>query len=195
MTKLDELVLLLGQGTESQELNMLITVAKKRYVQEHHHRAISQMTNATGYKKDKWKTYVIVNDKRKEIIRNTEEELYASLYEHYSELEKKPKTIEDVFEQMKDYKLNALARSQKTVDEDNRRFNKISTLLKAKSLNDITDHDIRNWIVKSFLTTKPTPSSLRKQLQLFSQIFDFGIRKKYCFDNPTKYISANDSSL
>jgi hypothetical protein len=115
MTKLDELVLLLGQGTESQELNMLITIAKKRYVQEHHHRAISQMTNATGYKKDKWKTYVIVNDKRKEIIRNTEEELYASLYEHYSELEKKPKTIEDVFEQMKDYKLNALARSQKTV--------------------------------------------------------------------------------
>ena len=135
----NDLVLLLNQGTESQELNMLITVAKKRFVQEHHHRAISQMTNATGYKKDKWKTYVIVDDKRKEIIRNTEEELYASLYEHYSELEKKPKTMEDVFEKLKDYKLNALARSQKTVDEDNRRFNKISTLLRMKSLNDITD--------------------------------------------------------
>ena len=26
------------------------------------------MTNATGYKKDMWKSYVIVNDKRKEII-------------------------------------------------------------------------------------------------------------------------------
>jgi hypothetical protein len=26
--------------------------------------------------------------------------------------------MEDVFEKMKDYKLNALARSQKTVDED-----------------------------------------------------------------------------
>ena len=192
MTSHSDLVLLLNQGTESQELNMLITIAKKRYVQEHHHRAISQMTNATGYKKDKWKTYVIVNDKRKEIIRNTEEELYASLYEHYSELEKKPKTMEDVFEKMKDYKLNALARSQKTVDEDTRRFSKISTTIRAKSLNDITDQDIRNWFVKSFLTTKPTPSSLRKQLQLFSQIFDFGIRNKYCIDNPTRYISAND---
>ena len=64
--------------------------------------------------------------------------------------------MEDVFEKMKDYKLNALARSQKTVDEDTRRFSKISTTIRAKSLNDITDQDIRNWFVKSFLTTKPS---------------------------------------
>ena len=187
-----DLMLLLGQGTETQELNMLITIAKKRFVLEHHHKAISQMTNATGYKKDKWKTYLTVNGKRKEVLRNTEEELYAALYEHYLELEKKPKTMKEVFEEMKDYKLNALARSQKTVDEDNRRFGKISTLLREKSLSEVTDQDIRNWLVKNFLTTKPTPSSLRKQLQLFSQIFDFGIRNKYCFDNPTRYISVND---
>ena len=190
-----DLMLLLGQGTESQSLEMMITNAKKRYVKEHHHRAISQMTNATGYKKDKWKTYVIGDgNKRKEIIRNTEDELYAALYDHYFALDNRIKTLTDVFELLKQYKQEALARSYHTVFEDIRRFNMISDKLKMKPINEISDIDIRTWLTNDFLRAekKQKVSSLRKQLQLFSQIFEYGIRNKYCFDNPTRYIAVND---
>lgn len=43
--------------------------------------AIFQMTNATGSRKDKWKTYYYDNGKRKEIVRNSLEEIYDALYE------------------------------------------------------------------------------------------------------------------
>ena len=190
----EDIMLILEGGTESrEELTMLINAAKKKYVLKHHHRAISQMTNATGYKKDKWKTYITTeNGKRREVIRSTEAEIISFLYEFYQDLENKPKTMADVFEALVIYKETALARSQHTIDEDRRRFGLICTSLQTKVINDITDQDIRRWLVSDFLKAKPKPSSLRKQLQLFNQIFEFGIRGKYCSDNPAKYISAND---
>ena len=188
----EDIMLLLSQGMESQELEMIITNAKKKYVDEHHHYAISHMTNSTGYKKDKWKSYIKENGKRKEVIRNTEKELYAVLYEHYYALDKRPKNLEDVFSLLKEYKRDCLARSVKTIREDIRRFEMLDESLKKKPLASVSDEDIRKWLVKKFLPTRPSESSLRKQIQLISQIFEYGIRNKYCFDNPTRYISAND---
>ncbi|MBQ8329190.1 MAG: hypothetical protein IJX83_06155 [Lachnospiraceae bacterium] len=79
----------------------------KTFVNERHSRKISQMS--TGLKKGRWKTYVYVDGKRKEIAGKTEDDVYESLYEHYSTLEMRPKSLSDVFELLKDRKQNELA--------------------------------------------------------------------------------------
>ena len=50
-----------------------------------------------------------VDGKRKEIAGKTEDDVYESLYEHYSTLEMRPKSLSDVFELLKDRKQNELA--------------------------------------------------------------------------------------
>ena len=79
----------------------------KTFVNERHSRKISQMS--TGLKKGRWKTYVYVDGKRKELAGKTEDDVYESLYEHYSTLEMRPKSLSDVFELLKDRKQNELA--------------------------------------------------------------------------------------
>ena len=93
-------------------------------------------------------SHVYVDGKRKEIAGKTEDDVYESLYKHYSSLEESPKTLSDVFELLKDRKLNELARSEKTIREDVRLFNHLSESLRNKDLVEITESDIRKWLVK-----------------------------------------------
>ena len=46
--------------------------------------------------------------------------------------------------------------------------------------------------MESFLPKIPKEETLRKEFQLFSQIFRYGIRKKYCDSNPMEYVSIQD---
>ena len=189
---MQDIMLLLGSDMESAILDMA-TKAKRNYVNERHTHSISHMTNASGYKKDKWKTYVGKGkNNRKEIIRKTEDELYDALFDYYMAQENKVQTLTSVFEQLCEYKSDCLSRRSGTISEDIRRFNMLSPMLQEKLIIEITDEDIQKWIVKEFLPTNPKPTSLKKTLQLISQIFDYGIRKKLCLDNPMKYISIND---
>ena len=57
---------------------------------------------------------------------------------------------------------------------------------------EITESDIRKWLVKEYLPHKPREEALKKHLQLLRQIFDYGIHRKICFDNPVKFILACD---
>ncbi len=187
-----EFMLLLKYGAKEPKVSDMITWAKRMYVEERHTNTIFQMKNASGYKKDKWKTYVGKGKARKELVRKTEDELYSALYERYRAIEEKPKTLEEVFESLVEYKELFLNRDPHTIRDDRRRFAYISDDLKQKSIADITDEDIQLWLVREFLPKKPKAASLRKQLQLFNQIFRHGIKKKICVDNPLTYISAQD---
>ena len=173
--RMQDIMLLLGSDMESAILDMA-TKAKRNYVNERHTHSISHMTNASGYKKDKWKTYVGKGkNNRKEIIRKTEDELYDALFDYYMAQENKVQTMTSVFEQLCEYKSDCLSRRSGTISEDIRRFNMLSPMLQEKLIIEITDEDIQKWIVKEFLPTNPKPTSLKKTLQLISQIFDYGI--------------------
>ena len=187
-----EYMLLCSCDTGSAEIKGMISKAKREYVDERHTRAISQMTNASGYKKGKWKTYIDNQGKRKEVIKATEAELYAALFEHYYALDNQAKTLKDVFLQLVEYKQDCLGRTQGTIETDIRRFGYIHKDLQNMSIAEISDEDIQKWLTKHFMPRKPKESELRKMFQLLGQIFDYGVRKKCCFDNPMKYLTARD---
>lgn len=150
------------------------------------------MTNASGYKKGKWKTYIDNQGKRKEVIKATEAELYAALFEHYFALDNKAKTLKDVFRQLVEYKVECLGRTQSTIENDERRFSYLTPALQNMAIAEISDEDIQKWLTKHFMPTHPKEASLRKRFQLLGQIFDYGVRKKCCFDNPMKYLTVRD---
>ena len=187
-----DFMLLLEYGTEKSVMEDMITRAKINYVNKRHTNAIFQMKNASGYKKNKWKTRVGKGKARKELVRKTEDELYSALYDYYHAQETKPKTLQDVFNSLMKYKASVLNRDQNTIRDNIRRFGHFSSALKRKSITDITDEDIQAWLINDYLPKKPKETSLRKQLQLLGQIFSFGIKKKWCIQNPTIYISVQD---
>ena len=187
-----EYMLLCSCDMGSAEIKGMISKAKREYVNERHTRAISQMNNATGYKKGKWKTYIDNQGKRKEVIKATEAELYAALFEHYYALDNQAKTLKDVFLQLVEYKQDCLGRTQSTIENDERRFSYLSSALQNMAIAEISDEDIQKWLTKQFMPTHPKEAALRKMFQLLGQIFDYGIRKRCCFDNPMKYLTARD---
>jgi len=187
---ISDLMLLLDCDTDSPGLRDMINKAKREYVNERHTRSISQMVNASGYKHGKWKTYV--GDKRKEVIKNTEDEMYGFLFDYYFALDSRNKTLSEAFSLLEENKRDCLGRSMNTIKEDIRYFGFLSDHLKNKPLSEISDEDIERWLQKDYLPNKPKKAALKKVFQLLNQIFSYGIRKKLCFDNPMKYISSAD---
>ena len=79
----DVVLLLQSNNPENAQVLEMLTKAKRNYVKERHPRMISQIHSKSKYKDGKWKTYVYVDDKRKVVEANTEEELYTWLYNFY----------------------------------------------------------------------------------------------------------------
>lgn len=132
MINTEDIMLIYKKGLETPEFTNMIKAAKRSFVDERHSRKIYPMS--TGLKKGRWKTYVYVNGKRKEIAGKTEDDVYEALYKHYSSLEESPKTLSDVFEFLKQRKQDELARSEKNIREDNRLFSHLSETLRSKKI-------------------------------------------------------------
>ncbi len=192
LTPNDFMLLFCSDGAEFPAMKEMISMAKRKFVNKRHNKAISQLVNVSGFKKGKWKTYIEIDGKRKEILRKTEEELYESLYQHYLELEDKPKTLKDIFIQLIDYKLNCLGRTMATIRNDKQLFRYVSDDLQKKPIAEISDDDIKKWLVADYMRTKPTESRMKKLLQVLAQTFEYAIRQHICYDNPMKYISSTD---
>ena len=189
---LADLKLLLSYGSGSQIINDMVANAKRNYVVAHHDRKIFQLPPSSSWKNGCFKTYVYVDSKRKEITASTEEKLYEKLYSFYYEAENKVKSLEQVFEMYLDYKKSCLNRSDKTITTDRLLFKHVSKTLREAVISEITDEDIRRFLVSDLLPNSPKPASLKRILQLLRAIFDYGIRKKICVDNPLRYIIAQD---
>ena len=59
-------------------------------------------------------------------------------------------------------------------------------------INDITEDDIRKWIVKSFLPRKPKQEGLKKMVQLLNAVFNYARSKKLLHQNPAEFIDYHD---
>lgn len=187
----DFMILSQQGGLESAVVNEMLTKAKRNYVNEHHKKKISVM-HSTTYKNGWLKTYVGDGAKRKEVVRKTEDELYEALYLFYSSLEEKPATLADTFDLLIKRKAEQLNRSANTILEDKRYFSFLSEYLKKKPLAEITESDLRTWLVKDYMPKKPKETALRKMLQLLNQVFHYGMSQKTCYCNPAEYILYDD---
>ena len=187
----DFMLISMHGGLESATVNDMITKAKRNYVNERHTQKISVMHSSTY--KDGWlKTYVRDGQKRKEVVRKTEEELYEALYQYYRNLAEKPLTLADTFNSLSLRKAEQLNRSAKTIAEDSRYFSFLSESLKNKPLAEITESDLRSWLVTNYMPKKPKETALKKMLVLLKQIFSYGLSQKICLYNPAEYIMYED---
>ena len=108
-------------------------------------------------------------------------------------MRRSPRTLgTQVFDLLEKYKSDNLNRSKHTVYVDRQRFAQISQALREADIQDITAEDIQKWLVKEFLAKKPKEDALRKMFQLFSQIFDYGVMKRFCQMNPMQFVSIRD---
>ncbi len=190
--RMRDLQLLFSCGMESAKVNDMLTVAKRNYVKSKHSRAIFKLPPSKSWKNGCFKTYVYVDSKRKEITSSTEDKLIEKLYDFYYEEENKAKTLGQVFELFMDYKKTCLNRSDKTIVTDRNRFKHVPQQLLEKDINEITDEDIRRFIVSNLLPNNPKPDFIKRMLQSLGAVFNYGIKKKICFDNPVRYIEAQD---
>lgn len=187
-----DLQLLLNYGQEVAKVKDMISLAKREFVMSHHPRDIFHLPPSGSWKYGCYKTYVYVDSKRKELTASTEEKLIEKLYDFYYEQENRARTLEQVFEMQMDYKQNCLNRRDKTISTDRNRFKHVSKELLEKEINEITDEDIRRFIVSDLLPQNPKPDFIKRMLQSLGAVFDYGIKKKVCFDNPIRYIEAQD---
>lgn len=188
----NELMLLLKSNPEfACMVTDLIPKAKKHYVDSKHDLVITKIKSKNIYRDGHYCTHIYVDGKRKAVEKATEEELYDLLFDHYKSLDDKLKGFEDVFELFVQDK-RARAITEQSISEYRRYFGYLSPELKKKRLIDITEDDIRTWLINEFLQRKPKKEALKKMLQLIGMVFKFGIRKRLCIENPINYILAQD---
>ena len=186
-------MLLFNSGVvESAAVNEMITKAKRTYVTDHHSQAITQLHSKNKYKDGTWKTYVYADGNRKEVVRKTEEELYEYLYQFYKDSERAVVTFEDAFLLLVSRKRDELDRSHNTINDDKRYFSYIDEKLRKKALAEITEADLRRWLVNGYMPTKPKEAALRKMLQVIKQTFSYARTQKLCVNNPAEYILFDD---
>ena len=187
----DVVLLLRSSDPENAQVMEMLTKAKRNYVKERHPRAISQIHSKSKYKDGKWKTYVYVDEKRKVVEANTEEELYTWLYDFYKAQDDAEKTFEDVFLLLEEKKKQK-GRTDQTLREDKRHFGFIDEGIRSKIITDITEDELRNWFFTNYMPQKPKQEALKKTLQLIRAVFDYGREKKLCRDNPAEFIKYTD---
>ena len=190
--RMRDIKLLLSCSMGPAKVNDMLAMVKREFVMSNHPRDIFRLPPSSSWKNGCYKTYVYVDSKRKELTASTKEKLLEKLYDFYYEAENRAKTLEQVFEMQMDYKQNCLNRRDKTIVTDRNRFKHVPKELLEKDINEITDEDIRRFIVSDLLPTNPKPDFIKRMLQSLGAVFDYGIKKKICFENPVNYIDAQD---
>ena len=189
---LSDLTLLLSCDMEAAKVKEMLSTAKRNYVMSRHNRKIFQLPPSKSWKSGCYKTYIYVDSKRKDITACTEDKLIEKLYEFYYNEENAIRSLQQVFDAYMDYKKSCLNRSDKTIYDDKVLFRQVSKELLEEDIAEITDEKIQRFIVSTLLPKTPKPALLKRLLQLLRAVFAFAIRKKLCFDNPLKYIVAQD---
>lgn len=187
----DIMLLLQGSASENATVQGMITKAKRNYVNNHHPRKISQIHSTNKYKDGKWRTYIYVGGVRKVVEADTEDDLINLLYDFYKSMDESIKTFEEVFRMLEERKKKT-GRVEQTLNEDERHFHHVDEKIRSKLIRDITEDEIRDWIVLSFLPSKPKVEAFKKTLQLIKAVFNYGREKKLCDANPAEFINYTD---
>ncbi len=185
-----DIMLLLERGAVNADIfkDMLFTT-KKTYVDEIHKASITHIEK--GKKAGKWKTYI--GNPRKELLRSTEKELYEALYTYYSEQEKSSYTFSYAKEAWLDYKLTNQNRSQQTIQDYRYVIDRfIPESFQSQCLRDITEENVERLFAERTKALTPKEDALKKALQYVRAIFQFGIRQKWCFNDPTVTVDLSN---
>lgn len=149
------------------------------------------MHSSDKYRDGKWSTYVNIDGKRRMIEKQTEEDIYNYLYDFYKAQEDAAKTFQDVFDLLMKHK-KELARSDQTIAEDTRYFGFVDPKIKSKPIADITEDELRHWLIKQYMPTMPKQQALKKMLQVLNQTFRYGHDKNLCHGNPAEFLHYDD---
>ena len=191
---LDDFTLLFNSGVlKSAQVQIMVNEGVQEFVFKHHSRTIFKL-KCKGRKNGMLKTYIYVDGKRREVLARDEEEMNQKLFKHYKETDEQSTTFGQTFEKLMDYKQKCLDCSSNTIADDRGRYKHISEEIKNTPLHLLSEEMIRRWIVSYLLTMKPKikRDRLKRFLQLFSQVFEYGIIKHFCTYNPMKFISARE---
>ena len=172
-------------------IEMTKAKAKRIYVSEHHKHNIFQVHTTNKHRNGNWITHVYIDNKRKQVERKTEEELYNYLFDFYRAQEGRPETFDEVFDAFIDDK-RSYGISEASVCEYKRYIGFISQKIRSKDISLITEDELRKWLINDYLRKKPKKEALKKMLQLLKAIFAFATRNKLCIDNPAQYIIFRD---
>ena len=165
--------------------------AKRLYVKARHKQTIAQIKSTDKYHDGIWCTHVYVDGKRKAVQKATEDRIYDYLYDFYHAKDEKTKTYDETFEQFIESKRDR-GRSELTLRDYRRYKDYISESIRKKDIALITEGELRKWFVKDFLSRNPRKEGMKKMLQHIKAVFDFGMRKGFCFSNPASNILAED---
>lgn len=177
-------------------LDMTELQAKTLYVKEKHTQAISRLNMPSNkYRNGNYYTYIYKNGKRQLVERRTENELTSFLYDFYKAKEERNKTFDDVFKLFVDFK-RSRGRTEGTIKEYYRYEVYLSPSIRNKNIIAITEDELRTWLTDDFLKREKCPKKecLKKMLQLIKAVFEFGIRKQFCFVDPARNIYLEDYS-
>lgn len=189
---LDDFTLLFNSGVlNSAQVQIMVNEGVQEFVLKHHSRTIFKL-KCNGRKNGMLKTYIYVDGKRREVLAHNEEEMNQKLFNHYKEKDEQSTTFGEGFEKLMNYKKYCLDCSSNTIADDRNRYKHISEEIKNTPLHLVSEEMIRRWIVTELLTLVPKRDRLKRFIQLFSQVFEFGIIKHYCSFNPVKFISARE---
>ena len=119
-----------------------------------------------------------------------EKEIYEYLYNFYKEQEEVI-TFEAVFNMLIEHK-KSLGRAEQTISEDRRRFSYLDDKLKSMPISDITEDDLRKWLVKDCLIKVPKQENLIKMIQLLKAVFNHARSKRICRENAAEFIDFHD---
>lgn len=189
----DELLVLLNCSPElaSGLTDMTKARAKKLYVTVKHDLAVTRLNTKDKYRNGHWVTHIYVNGKRKVVEKATEDELYDYLFDFYSKQDERFMTFDDVFNIFIDYKRN-MGRSESTIKEFRRYQEFIDPKIRAKQLSNITEDELRKWLLLDFLKRGYKKDALKRMLQILRAVFTFGMRRQICFENPAADILLED---
>ena len=169
----DQCNMILSNVSEKEKMDNIIS--------QYHNYSIWEAND--GY----WRTYIMIDGKRKLIKKKSKDKLIEHLENHYKKL--KPHNIEDIFPLWVEYK-KALGVSNSTVikyENSYERFFKDKELT-TKDMWNITEVDVGNFIRNILDNGEYSFKCIKQLYQLLNNLFEYSIRKKIIFENPCEYV-------
>lgn len=184
----DLMLLLYSDVGNANEFSNMIVAARKQYVEKMHPYAITRI--ASGNKMGKYKTYI--GKPRKEVVRNTEEQLIKYLCDYYMNIEANNNTFGSILRSMLEDLVKENNRSLMTIATyKNDLENILPKEFFKRPINNITEKELKTIIVNQTKNLHPKADRLRKAIQLINRVFTYAIRKHVCQVNPAQYIDPD----
>lgn len=190
---IDDLTVLSSScGVDNAEVISMISKCKETYVNHVHPIAITHIKS--GKKAGKWKTRVKITNsdgklQRKEIIRNTREELYSVLYDHYQSESNTARSFQQIFSEYLTYLHDKRNRSSKTIRTYQCTYDRFVTQQFGRlCIARITEDQVLELVNNRCKELHPKMEALKKFVEQLRATFRYAIDKGYRISNPANSI-------